>query len=159
MEYGDFECPFCTKATGSIRDVRTHFGDGLRYVFRHLPLDEVHPHARFAAHAAEAADRQGRFWEMHDHLFANSDALDEDEIYGYAAELGLDMNRFEEELRTGEYLHRVDDDELDAQTSDFRQTPTFYLGATGADLTRHTGPFDAATLIRRLEEARDAQGD
>ncbi|MDV7245247.1 MULTISPECIES: Na+/H+ antiporter NhaA [Rhodococcus] len=159
VEYGDFECPFCTKATGSIRDVRAHFGDALRYVFRHLPLDEVHPHARFAAHAAEAADRQGRFWEMHDHLFANSDALDEDEIYGYAAELGLDMNRFEEELRTGEYLHRVDDDELDAQTSDFRQTPTFYLGATGTDLTRHTGPFDAATLIRRLEEARDAQGD
>jgi Na+/H+ antiporter NhaA len=158
VEYGDFECPFCSKATGSIRDVRAHFGDELRYVFRHLPLDDVHPHARFAAQASEAAAAQGRFWEMHDHLFANSDALAEDEIFGYAAELGLDTDRFEEDIRKGEYLHRVDDDELDAESSDFRGTPTFYLGATGTDLVRHRGPYDAATLIGQLEEARGADG-
>ncbi|MBC2639106.1 MULTISPECIES: Na+/H+ antiporter NhaA [unclassified Rhodococcus (in: high G+C Gram-positive bacteria)] len=156
VEYGDFECPFCSKATGSIRDVRAHFGDELRYVFRHLPLDDVHPHARFAAQASEAAAAQGRFWEMHDHLFANSDALSEDEIFGYAAELGLDTDRFEEDIRKGEYLHRVDDDELDAESSDFRGTPTFYLGATGTDLVRHSGPYDAATLIGQLEQARGA---
>ncbi|MFZ2176345.1 MAG: Na+/H+ antiporter NhaA [Rhodococcus sp. (in: high G+C Gram-positive bacteria)] len=148
VEYGDFECPFCTKATGSIRDVRVHFGDELRYVFRHLPLDEVHPHARFAAEASEAAAAQGRFWEIHDYLFANSDALSEDEIFEYAAELGLDMDRFAEDLRLGRYRHRV---------GEVRQTPTFYLGATGSDLTRHSGPFDAATLIRRLEGARGLQ--
>lgn len=157
VEYGDFECPFCSKATGSISDVRAHFGDSLSYVFRHLPLDEVHPHARFAARASEAADAQGRFWEMHDHLFAHSDALDEDEIFGYAEDLGLDMDRFEKEMRTGEHRLRVEDDELDAETSDVAQTPTFYLGVTGSQLTRHSGPLDSATLIRRLEEARGRQ--
>lgn len=155
VEYGDFECPFCSKATGSIRDVREHFGDDLRYVFRHLPLDEHHPHARFAAEAAEAAAAQGRFWDMHDHLFAHSDALSRDEIYEHAQQLGLDMDRFDEDLRLGRYRHRVEDDDLDAETSDVFGTPTFYLGATGSDLARHTGPFDAATSIRRLEEVRE----
>ncbi|MEE2034005.1 Na+/H+ antiporter NhaA [Rhodococcus chondri] len=155
VEYGDFECPFCSKATGSIREVHAHFGDQLRYVFRHLPIDEVHPHARFAAEAVEAAAAQGRFWEMHDHLFANSDALSEDEIYEHAAQLGLDTEQFAEDLRLGHHRHRVEDDDLDAESSDVRRTPTFYLGATGSDLTLHTGPFDAATLIRKLEDARD----
>ncbi|UYP17552.1 Na+/H+ antiporter NhaA [Rhodococcus sp. Z13] len=152
VEYGDFECPFCSRATGSIRDVHDHFGDDLRYVFRHLPLDHEHPHARVAAEASEAAAAQGRFWEMHDHLFAHSDALSRDEIYEHAERLGLDMDRFDEDLRVGRYRHRVEDDELDAETGDVSGTPTFYLGATGSDLLRHTGPFDAATLIRRLEE-------
>ncbi|MGN5236573.1 Na+/H+ antiporter NhaA [Rhodococcus sp. SJ-3] len=155
VEYGDFECPFCSEATGSIREVHGHFGNELRYVFRHLPLDEVHPHARFAAEAAEAAGVQDRFWEMHDHLFAHSDALTEDEIYEHAEQLGLDMERFAEDLRLGRYRHRVEDDDLDAASSDVHGTPTFYIGATGSDLTLHTGPFDAATLIRKLEEVRD----
>lgn len=154
VEYGDFECPFCSRATGSIRYVRDHFGDDVRYVFRHLPLDDVHPHARLAAQASEAAGEQGRFWDMHDHLFEHSDALSEAEIYAHVAELGLDMARFEEAMRLGAYQHRVDDDELDAQTSDFHGTPTFYLGATDSDLRRHVGPFDAATLIRSLESGR-----
>ncbi|WP_413768248.1 Na+/H+ antiporter NhaA [Rhodococcus pyridinivorans] len=155
VEYGDFECPFCSKATGSIRDVHKHFGDDLRYVFRHLPLDEHHPHAQFAAEAAEAAAAQGRFWDMHDHLFAHSDALSRDEIYEHAQQLGLDMDLLDEDLRLGRHRHRVEDDDLDAETSDVFGTPTFYLGVTGSDLTRHTGPFDAATLIRRLEEVRE----
>ncbi len=155
VEYGDFECPFCSKATGSIRDVHKHFGDDLRYVFRHLPLDEPHPHARFAAEAAEAAAAQGRFWDMHDHLFANSDALSRDEIYEHAQQLGLDIDRFDEDLRLGRHRHRVEDDDLDAETSEVFGTPTFYLGVTGSDLTRHIGPFDAGTLIRRLEEVRE----
>ncbi|KSZ59495.1 sodium:proton antiporter [Rhodococcus pyridinivorans KG-16] len=155
VEYGDFECPFCSKATGSIRDVHKHFGDDLRYVFRHLPLDEHHPHARFAAEAAEAAAAQGRFWDMHDHLFAHSDALSRDEIYEHAQQLGLDMDLLDEDLHLGRHRHRVEDDDLDAETSDVFGTPTFYLGVTGSDLTRHTGPFDAATLIRRLEEVRE----
>ncbi|WP_241387000.1 Na+/H+ antiporter NhaA [Rhodococcus sp. CH91] len=155
VEYGDFECPFCSRATGSIRDVHKHFGDDLRYVFRHLPLDEVHPHARFAAEAAEAAAAQGRFWDMHDHLFAHSDALSRDEIYDHAMQLGLDMDRFDEDLRLGRYRHRVEDDDLDAESSDVQGTPTFYLGVTDSDLVLHTGPFDASTLIRRLEEVRE----
>ncbi|MGW0022771.1 Na+/H+ antiporter NhaA [Rhodococcus sp. NPDC003383] len=154
VEYGDFECPFCSRATGSIRDVHAHFGDAVRYVFRHLPRDEAHPNARFAAEASEAAAEQDLFWEMHDQLFAHADRLGEDDIYGYAAELGVDLERFEETLRTGATRLRVVDDAVDAEVGEITQTPTFYLGVSGEDLLRHTGPFDAATLIRRLEEAR-----
>lgn len=154
VEYGDFECPFCSRATGSIRDVHAHFGDAVRYVFRHLPRDEAHPNARFAAEASEAAAEQDLFWEMHDQLFAHADSLGEDDIYGYAAELGVDLERFEEALRTGATRLRVVDDAVDAEVGEITQTPTFYLGVSGDDLLRHTGPFDAATLIRRLEEAR-----
>ena len=150
VEYGDFECPFCSKATGSIREVRTHFGDDVRYVFRHLPLDDYHPHARYAAHASEAAAAQGKFWEMADVLFGHSDALQPEDIDVYAEELGLDMERFEEDIRTGDYVVRVEDDELDAKTSDVEGTPTFYLGRGDTELIRHTGPYDAASLIRAL---------
>lgn len=154
VEYGDFECPFCSKATGSIKEVRTHFGDDVRYVFRHLPLDDYHPHARYAAHASEAAAAQGKFWEMADALFAHSDALEPDDIDVYAQDLGLDMDRFEEDIRTGDYVVRVEDDELDAATSDVEGTPTFYLGLGDKELIRHSGPYDAASLIRELEAYR-----
>lgn len=154
VEYGDFECPFCGKATGSIKEVRAHFGDDVRYIFRHLPLDDYHPHARYAAQASEAAAAQGKFWEMADVLFTNSDALLPEDIDRYAEELGLDMERFEEDLRTGDYVVRVEDDELDAKSSDVEGTPTFYLGIGDKDLIRHTGPYDAASLIRELEVAR-----
>ncbi|SNT06394.1 Na+/H+ antiporter NhaA [Rhodococcoides kyotonense] len=155
VEYGDFECPFCSKATGSIREVRAYFGDDVRYVFRHLPLDDYHPHARYAAQASEAAAAQGKFWEMADVLFANSDALEPDDIDRYAEELGLDMDKFEEDLRTGDYIVRVEDDELDARSSDVEGTPTFYLGTGDKNLIRHTGPYDAASLIRELEARRE----
>ncbi|OZF50383.1 Na+/H+ antiporter NhaA [Rhodococcus sp. 14-2470-1a] len=154
VEYGDFECPFCSKATGSIKEVRAHFGDDVRYIFRHLPLDDYHPHARYAAHASEAASAQGKFWEMADVLFANSDALTPDDIDDYAEDLGLDMDRFSEDLRTGDYVVRVEDDELDAASSDVEGTPTFYLGRGDTDLIRHTGPYDAASLIRELTQLR-----
>jgi len=151
VEYGDFECPFCSKATGSIRDVRARLGDNLRYVFRHLPLEEYHPAARYAAQAAEAADAQGRFWEMHDLLFRNHDALGPDDIRSYAEELGLDLDRFDEDLRTGHFAVRVDDDAIDAESSEVMGTPTFYLGAGDGTPLRHSGPFDADTLIAALE--------
>lgn len=154
VEYGDFECPFCSKATGSTREVREHFGDDVRYVFRHYPLDDYHPHARYASEASEAAAAQGKFWEMHDTLFSHSDALEQDDIDVYAAELGLDMDRFEEDLRTRDYVTRVEDDELDAQTSELPGTPTFYLGAGDDIPRRHIGEHDSATLIRELEALR-----
>ena len=151
VEYGDFECPFCSKATGSIRDVRARLGDNLCYVFRHLPLEEYHPAARYAAQAAEAAGAQGRFWEMHDLLFVHHDALGPDDIHGYAEELGLDLDRFDEDLRTGRYAVRVDDDAIDAESSEVMGTPTFYVGAGGGTPLRHSGPFDADTLIAALQ--------
>lgn len=146
VEYGDFECPFCGRATGSLEDLRRHFGNRLRYVFRHLPLSDVHPAAELAAEASEAAHAQGRFWEMHDMLFAHNDALAAEDLLRYAAELGLDTERFAEELRTRVHAGRVRDDAADAEASGVRGTPTFFIGDR-----RHTGPHDAATLIRALE--------
>lgn len=156
VEYGDFECPFCSKATGSTREVREHFGDQVRYIFRHYPLDDYHPHARYASEASEAAAAQGKFWEMHDTLFLHSDALERDDIDRYAADLVLDMDRFEDDLRTGDFVTRVEDDELDALTSELPGTPTFYLGVEGRVPQRHSGPHDAATIIRELEAMRAA---
>src|SRR5205085_4070096 len=98
VEYGDFECPFCGQAEPVLRELLHDFAD-VGYVWRHLPLNDVHPHAQLAAEAAEAAAEQGAFWEMHDLLLDRQDALEPDDLVGYAAELGLDVKRFTEDLR------------------------------------------------------------
>ena len=159
VEYGDFECPFCSKATGSIRQVRAHFGDDVRYVFRHMPLDDYHPDARSAAEVSEAAAKQGRFWDVHDAFFAHNDALGREDLLRYCAELGLDVDRIEEDLRAGDVQNRVADDEIDARTSELPGTPTFYLGANGSPPMRHIGPYDADTLIAELTRQREAAPD
>jgi len=148
VEYLDYECPFCARATGSAEEVRAWFGDRLRYVPRHLPLS-VHPHAERAAVAVEAAARQGRFWEMHELLFRNQDRLETQHLVGYAAELGLDVDRFVDDLDDVDLLDRVLRDVQSAETSGVRGTPTFFIGER-----RHTGPFDARSLIDELERSR-----
>ena len=150
VEYLDFECPFCARATGMGAELREHFGDRVRYVVRHLPLEDVHPHAYLAAVAAEAAHRQGRFWEMHDVLFAHQSRLEPDDLREHAAAIGLDLERFDADL-TDEALHaRVRADEASAAASGARGTPTFFL-----DGARHRGPHDARTLIAALEANED----
>ncbi|PWJ08416.1 Na+/H+ antiporter NhaA [Streptomyces sp. NWU49] len=146
VEYGDFECPFCARATGVAQELRQRFGDRLRYVFRHLPLPDVHEHSELAARAAVAADAQGRFWQMHDLLFAHQDQLEFEDIVGYAAQLGLDVERFLEDLDSERTAARVRADVASAEASGARGTPTFFLGSR-----RHTGPYDAQTLARELE--------
>jgi protein-disulfide isomerase len=150
VEYGDFECPFCGRATGAVDDVRRHFGDALRYVFRHAPLPDVHPQAELAAEAAEAAGAQGRFWEMHDRLFAHQDELEPHHLAGHAAAVGLDVERFESELLDGTHGDRVRDDVAGAELSGVRGTPTFFIGEE-----RHTGSSDARTLIAALQATAD----
>ena len=115
VEYGDFECPFCSRATGTIDEVRAYFGSELRYVWRHLPLDRVHPHAIESAQASEAAALQGKFFEFSPVLFANQDHLEFDDLMTYAAETGLDVERFVDDLRSGRVVNRVQDDMLDAE--------------------------------------------
>ena len=151
VEYADFECPFCSKATGSIAELRKRLGDDLRYVYRHLPLEHVHPHARQAALAGEAAAAQDRFWEMGDQLFHHQDALELADLRGYAETVGLDLDRFDEDLRTRRYEKRVDDDAIDAETSEVHGTPTFYVNGR-----RHFGPYDAATLATALQDSGPA---
>ena len=131
VEYGDFECPFCAKATGMARELRERLGDDLRYVFRHLPLTDVHPHAELAARGALAADRQGRFWDMHDLLFAHQDELEVEDLVGYAGDLRLDTEQF---------LRDLEDDALDARLrADVASAEA--SGARGhADLLRQRTP-------------------
>jgi Na+/H+ antiporter NhaA len=149
VEYGDFECPFCSRATGSIDEVRAYFGDELRYVWRHLPLERVHPRAWDAAWAGEAAALQGRFFDMSAVMFANQNDLEWPDIYRYANTLELDLERFNGDIQSSRVRHRVEDDALDAEMMDLNSTPTFFVGGK-----RHKGPFDAATLIRALEASR-----
>ena len=148
VEYGDFECPFCSRATGAIDEVRAHFGDELLYVWRHFPLERAHPRAFDAARASEAAALQGRFWEMAHELFAHQDDLEWSDIYRYAVAAGCDIEQFDQDVRvhSSKVLHRVTDDAEDAEAMDLNATPTLFVNGK-----RHKGPWDAASLIRALE--------
>jgi Na+/H+ antiporter NhaA len=146
VEYLDFECPFCARATGMSAELREHFGERVRYVVRHLPLEDVHPHAYLAAVAVEAAERQGRFWAMHDRLFAHQSRLEPDDLREHASAIGLDLDRFDADLTDGTLHARVRADQASATASGARGTPTFFL-----DGVRHRGPHDARTLIAALE--------
>jgi Na+/H+ antiporter NhaA len=148
LEYGDFECPFCGRAEPVVREVVKEFGDDLRYVFRHLPLADVHPNAQLAAEAAEAAAAQGKFWEMHDLLFDHQDALRPMDLVGYAGRLGLDVDRFTDELRRRVYASRVAEDIDTADMSGVTGTPTFFLNGR-----RHQGAYDIDTLTAAVRAA------
>jgi Na+/H+ antiporter NhaA len=149
VEYGDFECPYCGQAEPMVRELLNNLGEDVRFVFRHLPLTDVHPHAQMAAEASEAAAAQGRFWEMHDLLLDHQDALELRHILGYAEELGLDMPRFKDELRRRVYAARVAEDVADADASQVTGTPTFFI-----DGRRHRGAYDTATLEAEIHAAR-----
>lgn len=149
VEYGDFECPFCSRATGSIDEVRAHFGDDLLYVWRHLPLERVHPRSVDAARASEAAALQGKFFEMGAKMFEFQDFLEWQHIYRYADQVGCDIARFDDDVHSAKVLHRVDDDAQDAEVMDLNGTPTFFVNGV-----RHKGPYDSASLIRALEATR-----
>jgi Na+/H+ antiporter NhaA len=147
VEYGDFQCPYCGRAEPAVRAI---LGDSdVRFVWRHLPLTDVHPDAELAAQAAEAAGAQGRFWEMHDLLLANQDHLRKPDLLAYAERLGLDVPRFRKELYSHAHLARVGHDVESADISGVSGTPTFFV-----DGRRQYGAFDAASLTSAVEAAR-----
>lgn len=148
VEYADFECVFCGRTTGVYADLRKRYGDRLRYVFRHLPLPDVHPNAELAARAAEAAAEQDHFWEMADVLFRNQDELEYEDIAGYAADLGLDVEWFLRDLESEAIAARVRSDVSGAEASGATGTPTFFI-----DGRRHIGPHDSQTLARELDRS------
>jgi Na+/H+ antiporter NhaA len=148
LEYGDYECPYCGQAEAVVRELLAEFGDDLRYVWRHLPLADVHPNAQTAAEAAEAAGAQGRFWEMHDRLLAHQDELRPIELARHANELGLDLDRFWSDLRGREHAARVAEDVASADASDVTGTPSFFINGR-----RHTGAYDIDTLTRAVRAA------
>jgi Na+/H+ antiporter NhaA/predicted DsbA family dithiol-disulfide isomerase len=148
VEYGDFECPYCGRAEPAIRELLADFGD-VRYVWRHLPLTDVHPHAQLAAEAAEAAAAQGRFWEMHDMLLRHQDALRPADLIGYATELGLNGERFTRDLRKHVYASRVAEDVDTADLGAVSGTPTFFVNGQ-----RHYGGYDIDALSQAVRTAR-----
>lgn len=135
LEYGDYECPLCVQAAAALKIILPHFGDDLRFAFRHFPLREAHPHAELAAEAAEAAGAQGRFWPMHDLLFANQHHLKEKHLQGYAAELGLDMARYQNEMKDHVYLQRVQEQIAGGEHLAIRSTPAFYVNGVFVDVS------------------------
>ncbi|HEV2975763.1 MAG TPA: Na+/H+ antiporter NhaA [Solirubrobacteraceae bacterium] len=148
LEYGDFECPYCGQAESVIRELLTSFGDDVRYVWRHLPLNDVHTRAQLAAEAVEAAASQGKFWEMYDAILAHQDELTPEQLGALAEQLGLDLDRFWSDLRRHEYAPRVSEDVSSADSSGVSGTPTFFINGR-----RHYGAYDIGTLTQEVSAA------
>jgi protein-disulfide isomerase len=148
MEYGDFECPYCGTAEPTIGELLRRFPDEVRFVFRHLPLNDVHTSAQIAAEAAEAAGAQGAFWDMYDLLLAHQDELSPRDLIRYAAELGLDVDRFRDDLRQRRHAARVGEDVASADASGVSGTPTFFINGR-----RHDGVYDVAALSSEIKQA------
>jgi Na+/H+ antiporter NhaA len=149
VEYGDFECPYCGQAEPVIRQLLSSQGDDVRYVWRHLPLNDVHPNAQLAAEASEAAGAQGRFWEMHDALLAHQGELLPTHLSDYAKEIGIDADSMIGELHRRKYAARVAEDVASADESGVSGTPTFFINGL-----RHYGAYDVNTLSAAVTAAR-----
>jgi protein-disulfide isomerase len=148
VEYGDYECPYCGQAYVVVKEIERLVGDRMRFVFRNFPLASVHPHAENAAEAAEAAGAQGKFWEMHDCLFENQQALDDIHLMKYAAKVGLDVSRFRRDMAEHRYAPRVRDDFMSGVRSGVNGTPTFFINGV-----RHDRSYDLDSLLAAIEDA------
>jgi Na+/H+ antiporter NhaA len=152
VEYGDYECPYCGQAEVAIRELLVSFGDELRYVWRHLPLNDVHRYAQMAAEAAEAAEAAAGdelFWDMHDLLIQHQDELQPSDLDRYAQELGLDSDRFWKALQARRHAPRVAEDVASADASGVAGTPSFFINGR-----RHEGAYDVETLSAAVRAAR-----
>jgi protein-disulfide isomerase len=145
LEYGDYQCPFCGQAYPIIKDVQAATGRKLRFVFRNFPLTQAHPYAELAAEAAESADVEGKFWEMHDALFENQAMISEDAVMEIARKLGLNLSRFVEDIRTRKFMNHVRKDFMGGVKSGVNGTPCFFINGK-----RHDGPWDYETLSNSL---------
>jgi protein-disulfide isomerase len=148
VEYGDYECPHCAMAYPIVKTVQRRMGERLRFVFRNFPLNEAHPHAEAAAETAEAAGAQGQFWQMHDTLFENQNALELDDLVVYATNLGVDVKRFTHELEQRIYLPHVKEDFSSGVRSGVNGTPSFFINGV-----RFDGEWDEAGLLEALGKA------
>jgi 2-hydroxychromene-2-carboxylate isomerase len=140
--YGDYECPYCGELHPVLKELQQRVGERVRFVFRHFPLDSAHPRARRAALTAEAAASQDRFWEMHDLLYENQDQLGDEDLMRYAAELELDLGRFEEDLANDDHAWRIEEDRLGGERAGVGGTPAFFVNGV-----RYTGPMDLDGLL------------
>jgi len=148
VEYGDYECPYCGAAYPIVKEVQARLGEKLRFVFRNFPITTSHPHAEQAAEAAEAAASQDRFWEMHDLLYENQKRLRDPDLRDYAEQLGLDLEKFDQDLAEHVHAARVREDFMGGVRSGVNGTPTFYINGA-----RHDDSYEADTLFAALERA------
>ncbi len=146
VEYGDFQCPYCGDAYPVVQKLAERFGDSLRFVFRHMPLDDLHPRAPAAARASEAAAAQGRFWEMHDRLFEHQHQLSDADLRDHAGAIGLDVERFERDLGDPGYAARIDADLSSGTGSGVPSTPRFFVNGV-----IHLGSASLAELGEAIE--------
>jgi NhaA family Na+:H+ antiporter len=149
VEYGDFECGDTIGAYPRVKRIRRQLGDSMRFVFRNYPLVDTHPRAMLAAEAAEAAGLQGKYWEMHDRIFEHPYALDRASLDSHAAQIGLDVARFEADLNAHRTRARVEEDRASV-ASRVPGTPTFYINGQ-----RHTGSDDEDALLTAVQDANE----
>ena len=127
MEYADYQCPYCKQAYRILKEVKKQLGNDLKFVFRNFPLPELHAHAIHAAEAAEAAEAQDKFWEMHDMLFENQKMLDDNHLFEYARQIGLDMKQFENDFENNKFFSKVESDYQTGIRHGVEGTPTFFI--------------------------------
>jgi protein-disulfide isomerase len=147
VEYGDYECPYCAQAYLITKEIQERLGDKLCFVFRNFPITKIRPHAYETALAAEAAAAQGKFWEMYDYLFKHGQVVTEDNLRRSAANLGLNLTRFDRELLDRTYSRHVDEDIQSGKSSGVKSTPTFFINGD-----RYNGAWDLDTLLNALDE-------
>jgi protein-disulfide isomerase len=147
LEYGDYECPYCGAAHPVVKEIQKRLGKRLCFAFRNFPLINSHPHAERAAEAAEAAAAQGRFWEMHDLLYENQEALEDEDLARYASALGLDARRLMNEVRAGAQMDRIREDFRSGARHDVNGTPSFFINGL-----RYDGMADVEGLLEALTE-------
>ena len=150
VEYGDYECPYCGEAYPVVKAIQERLGNRLCFAFRNFPLTNIHPHAEHAAEAAEAADEQGRFWEMHDLLYEHQDALEDEDLAQYASDLGLDARRLISEVQAEAHLSRIREDFRSGARNGVNGTPTFFINGV-----RYDGPVDPESMMAYLARAAD----
>jgi protein-disulfide isomerase len=149
LEYGDYECPFCGQAQPLVHEILKRLGEDLCFAFRHFPLATMHPHAEHAAEAAESAAAQDNFWGMHETLFANQDALDDESLALYADELGLDPERLLRDILAGAYASRIREDFKSGVRGGVNGTPSFFINGERYDGVRALEPLLLAMTERR----------
>jgi protein-disulfide isomerase len=148
VHYGDYECPYTRLSRLSVRALQRELGERLLYVYRHFPLEDIHPHARGAAAAAEAAGAQGEFWKMHELLFEHQTALEETDLRHYAVAIGLDPDRFERDRTSTETSAHIDFSLASGERNGVQGTPTFFINGR-----RHDGGYDLDTLRTAIAES------
>ena len=157
VEYGDYECPHCGRAYPIVKAVQQQMGDRLRFVYRHFPLTQLHPHAEHAAEAAEAAGYQGKFWPMHDTLFEHQPALDDQDLISYAARLGIDRRWAAQALIAQTFAPKVRQDFTSGVRSGVNGTPTFFINGVRDDSGTWVNPALFLQILERAAEATTAE--